>query len=77
MFRKKPDNNQPSPDRLSEFNFINSEDIYMDSACQSFRPQPVIDAINTTTKPTTLVAVELNINGDEWLMNKSKQPENQ
>ncbi len=47
MFRKKPDNNQPSPDRLSEFNFINSEDIYMDSACQSFRPQPVIDAINT------------------------------
>lgn len=47
MFRKKPDNIQYSSDRVPEFDYINSGDIYMDSACQSFRPQPVINSINT------------------------------
>lgn len=35
-----------STDRLPEFSYINSDDIYMDSACQSVRPQPVIDALS-------------------------------
>jgi cysteine desulfurase/selenocysteine lyase len=47
MFRKKPDNIQYSSDRVPEFDYINSGDIYMDSACQSFRPQPVINSLNT------------------------------
>lgn len=32
--------------RLPEFGYLSDNDIYLDSACQSIRPQPVIDAIN-------------------------------
>jgi len=46
MFRKKTDLVAYSKNRLSEFSYIKSNDIYMDNACQSFRPQPVIDSIN-------------------------------
>ena len=44
MFSKKssPLINQ----RLSEFNYLNGQDIYLDNACQTLRPQPVIDAQN-------------------------------
>ena len=45
MFRKsKLVQNQS--DRLPGFDYIKNSDIYMDSACQSMRPQPVVDAIN-------------------------------
>lgn len=46
MFRRKTDTVQNSIDRLPEFNFIQNRDVYMDSACQSLRPQPVIDSLN-------------------------------
>lgn len=46
MFNKKMKNTQNPSDRLPEFNYLKSSDIYMDSACQSIRPQPVIDALN-------------------------------
>lgn len=46
MFNKKAKIDQNPTDRLSEFGYINNSDIYMDSACQSIRPQPVIDAIS-------------------------------
>ncbi|MEI7539516.1 MAG: aminotransferase class V-fold PLP-dependent enzyme [Candidatus Saccharibacteria bacterium] len=44
MFSKKQ-NIQNTTDRLPDFNYINNSDIYMDTSCQSMRPQPVIDAI--------------------------------
>ena len=46
MFNKKAKNNQNPTNRLPDFGYIDSSDIYMDSACQSTRPQPVIDAIS-------------------------------
>jgi cysteine desulfurase/selenocysteine lyase len=46
MFNKKEGTDQQSTGRLPEFSYIDSSDIYMDSACQSMRPQPVIDALN-------------------------------
>lgn len=46
VFSKKANSIQNPVDRLSEFSYIDISDIYMDSACQSMRPQPVIDALN-------------------------------
>jgi cysteine desulfurase/selenocysteine lyase len=46
MFRKKSEIAQNSSDRLTEFSYLKNNDIYVDSACQSLRPQPVIDAMN-------------------------------
>lgn len=46
MFGKKTQVIQNSSNRLPEFNYLKSSDIYMDSACQSLRPLPVIDAVN-------------------------------
>lgn len=46
MFNKKANTIQSSTDKLPEFSYIGKNDIYMDSACQSMRPQPVIDALN-------------------------------
>lgn len=31
---------------MSDFNYLSKKDIYLDCACQSLRPQPVIDALN-------------------------------
>ena len=31
---------------MNDFNYLGSDTIYLDSACQSLRPQPVIDALN-------------------------------
>ena len=31
---------------MSDFDYLSADDIYLDSACQSLRPQPVIDALN-------------------------------
>lgn len=46
MFRKKTEIASDPTNRLSEFDYLKSDDIYMDSACQSVRPQPVINALN-------------------------------
>jgi len=46
MFSKKDKTVQTNPGRISEFSYIDNNDIYMDVACQSVRPQPVIDAIS-------------------------------
>lgn len=46
MFRKKTEIIQNSSSRLTGFNYLKRDDIYMDSSCQSVRPQPVIDALN-------------------------------
>jgi cysteine desulfurase/selenocysteine lyase len=46
MFSKKTTITQTLTDRLPEFSYIGDDNIYMDSACQSMRPQPVIDALN-------------------------------
>ncbi len=32
--------------RMNEFDYLGEKDIYLDSACQSLRPRPVIEAIN-------------------------------
>ena len=34
-----------APSRLADFAYVPEGDIYLDSACQSLRPQPVIDAL--------------------------------
>jgi selenocysteine lyase/cysteine desulfurase len=49
MFRRSTrarprDIHQPSP-RLNDFAYLGADDIYLDAACQSLRPQPVIDAL--------------------------------
>ena len=31
---------------MNDFSYLSGNDIYLDSACQSLRPQPVIDALN-------------------------------
>lgn len=46
MFRKKTDVVQNSNHRLKEFSYLKNDDVYMDSACQSVRPQLVIDSLN-------------------------------
>ena len=45
MFSKKTAVVQNQSGRLPEFSYIDNDDIYMDSACQSVRPKPVIDAL--------------------------------
>lgn len=45
VFTKKAKSVQNTAERLADFNYINANDIYMDSACQSVRPQPVIDSL--------------------------------
>lgn len=47
MFKKRPSAIQNSTDRLPEFDYISENEIYMDTACQSMRPRPVIDALNS------------------------------
>ena len=47
MFKKKSDTVQSSTDRLPEFNYIAENEIYLDASCQSLRPKPVIDALNS------------------------------
>ena len=32
--------------KMSDFDYLAADDIYLDSACQSLRPRPVIDALN-------------------------------
>ncbi len=46
MFRRKPENVKNSIIRLPEFSYMKSDDIYLDSSCQSPRPQPVIDSMS-------------------------------
>jgi cysteine desulfurase/selenocysteine lyase len=46
VFNNKAKSIQNPADRLPEFSYIDNGDIYMDSACQSMRPQPVIDTLN-------------------------------
>lgn len=46
VFKNKTQHAQNPIDRLPEFGYIDSSDIYMDSACQSVRPQPVIDSLS-------------------------------
>jgi len=45
MFRKKTENFRADPSRLPEFEYLGNETIYLDSSCQSPRPQPVIDSL--------------------------------
>jgi selenocysteine lyase/cysteine desulfurase len=45
MFSKKITDTK-NDQRLADFNYLSPADIYLDSACQSLRPQPVIDALN-------------------------------
>ncbi|MCX6728508.1 MAG: aminotransferase class V-fold PLP-dependent enzyme [Candidatus Saccharibacteria bacterium] len=45
MFRKKSENLSVSSGRLPDFKYLRADDIYLDNACQSPRPQPVIDAM--------------------------------
>lgn len=46
MFKKHTETNEDSTARLPEFSYIKNSDIYLDSACQSMRPEPVITALN-------------------------------
>ena len=52
-FRKTPDNSSNNKKntqktsllRTKGFEYLNNKEIYLDSACQSLRPQPVIDSL--------------------------------
>ena len=52
-FRKTPDNSSNNKNntqktsllRTKGFEYLNNKEIYLDSACQSLRPQPVIDSL--------------------------------
>jgi len=46
MFGNRPKTIHSPTDRLPDFNYIDRSDIYADSACQSLRPQPIINALN-------------------------------
>ena len=46
LFRKKDDTKIVGADRNSDFAYLPDSAVYLDSACQSLRPQPVIDAVN-------------------------------
>ena len=46
MFNKRQNRTQDSSERLSEFSYISANDIYLDTSCQSMRPQPVINALS-------------------------------
>ena len=45
MFGKKKQVVENTTGRLPEFSYLGAGDIYMDSACQSVRPQPVINSL--------------------------------
>ncbi len=45
MFRKKAENLGVVSGRLPDFEYLKKDDVYLDNACQSPRPQPVIDAM--------------------------------
>ena len=45
MFGKKSDTTV-NGERVGDFAYLSAKDIYLDSACQCLRPQPVIDALN-------------------------------
>lgn len=45
MFKKKQQVAISATGRLPEFSYLSPNDVYMDSACQSVRPQPVIDSL--------------------------------
>lgn len=49
MFRRKPQALTAPSDhptgRLADFAYVGESDVYLDAACQSLRPQPVIDAM--------------------------------
>lgn len=48
VFRRKQSTTAPVNDkRLEDFKYLPREMIYLDSACQSMRPQPVIDSLTT------------------------------
>ena len=46
LFRKKDDTKIVGADSNSDFAYLPDSAVYLDSACQSLRPQPVIDAVN-------------------------------
>ena len=46
MFKKKDSANSVGVSPVSDFAYLPQSAIYFDSACQSLRPQPVIDAVN-------------------------------
>ncbi|MEI6237514.1 MAG: aminotransferase class V-fold PLP-dependent enzyme [Candidatus Saccharibacteria bacterium] len=50
MFGKKVKTIVETNNRLPEFSFIRENDVYMDSACQSMRPKPVIDSLENYYK---------------------------
>lgn len=45
MFKKDSAKVDTVSDRLPEFGYLSTGDIYMDSSCQALRPQPVIDTL--------------------------------
>ena len=45
VFTKKAKNTPDTIGRLTDFKYIDDDDIYMDIACQSVRPQPIIDSL--------------------------------
>lgn len=47
MFNKKTSSIQDPSERLADFSYVSKNDIYLDTSCQSMRPQPVIDALNS------------------------------
>lgn len=47
MFNKKTSSISDTAERLPEFNYIGKNEIYLDTSCQSMRPQPVIDALTS------------------------------
>ena len=46
LFKKKDSANSVGVSTVSDFAYLPQSAIYFDSACQSLRPQPVIDAVN-------------------------------
>ena len=46
LFKKKDSANSAGVSPVSDFAYLPQSAIYFDSACQSLRPQPVIDAVN-------------------------------
>jgi len=47
VFNKKSNPVKSPTERLPEFSYIDESDIYLDTSCQSMRPQPVIDSLNS------------------------------
>ena len=48
---------------MKDFDYLAEGDVYLDSACQSLRPRPVIDAINryyTATSTDPIITLRAN-----------------